>query len=122
MLFGVGFSASRPLKRQMPKFEETPQPLERMRKKSHFGKLISIGNKSLQTADSLGEGEARKSTSFGELRFQSFRGKKKARNRQKSYPVTPFLAPALPVSICEPPSHMYVHNDGTQRGKVGERV
>ena len=80
MRFGVGFSASRPLKRQMPKFEETPQPLERMRKKSHFGKLISIGNKSLQTADRAGRGggerrEARKSTSFGELRFQSFRGK-----------------------------------------------
>ena len=40
----------------MPKFEETPQPLERMRKKSHFGKLISIGNKSLQTADRAGRG------------------------------------------------------------------
>ena len=57
MLLGEGFSGGRPLKRQMPKSEETPPPpLERMRKKSHFGKLISIGNKSLQTADRAGGG------------------------------------------------------------------
>ena len=37
---------------------ETPPGQEgKRRKKSHFGKLISIGNKSLQTAEGKGEEE-----------------------------------------------------------------
>ena len=74
MLFGVGFSASRPLKRQMPKFEETPPPLERMRKKSHFGKLISIGNKSLQTADRAGRGGREEEHKFRRIKIPKFSG------------------------------------------------
>ena len=39
--------------------EERRQEI-RMRKKSHFGKLISIGNKSLQTAEGGREGKGRR--------------------------------------------------------------
>ena len=38
------------------RWSEGRNAARKRRKKSHFGKLISIGNKSLQTAEGKGEG------------------------------------------------------------------
>ena len=76
-----------------------------MRKKSHFGKLISIGNKSLQTADRQrveAEEEAEEGEEehkFRRIKIPKFSGEgTEGHDRQKSLPRNP-----LPVSICEPP-------------------
>ena len=86
-----------------------------MRKKGHFGKLISIGNKSLQTAEG-GAGvegmEKREGGREGEQKFRgikilSFQGKKEKQraeqtDRSKSLPRHPLHAMVMlpsPVSV-----------------------
>ena len=55
---------------------------QRTNQPTHFGKLISIGNKSLRTQQREGERGKSGDTSSEELRFESFQGKKGGRKEE----------------------------------------